>query len=131
MQALREMAKKGTIVIFSSHRMEHVEMFCDRLLILVKGDKVLEGSLKEIKDNYLKKSIRIKGEVDVKGIKEIKGVEKVIKTSDDIIVKVSNMEVVSKVFNVIKNGKNIIKFEVEDPSLNEIFISKVGDYFEE
>ena len=131
MQALREMAKKGTIVIFSSHRMEHVEMFCDRLLILVKGDKVLEGSLKEIKDNYLKKSIRIKGEVDVKGIKGIKGVEKVIKTSDDIIVKVSNMEVVSKVFNVIKNGKNIIKFEVEDPSLNEIFISKVGDYFEE
>lgn len=131
MQALREMAKKGTIVIFSSHRMEHVEMFCDRLLILVKGDKVLEGSLKEIKDNYLKKSIRIKGEVDVKGIKEIKGVEKVIKTSDDIIVKVSNMEVVSKVFNVVKNGKNIIKFEVEDPSLNEIFISKVGDYFEE
>ena len=131
MQALREMAKKGTIVIFSSHRMEHVEMFCDRLLILVKGDKVLEGSLKEIKDNYLKKSIRIKGEVDVKGIKEIKGVEKVIKTSDDIIVKVSNMEVVSKVFNVIKNGKNIIRFEVEDPSLNEIFISKVGDYFEE
>jgi len=131
MQSLREMAKKGTIVIFSSHRMEHVEMFCDRLLILVKGDKVLEGSLKEIKDNYLKKSIRIKGEVDVKGIKEIKGVEKVIKTSDDIIVKVSNMEVVSKVFNVIKNGKNIIKFEVEDPSLNEIFISKVGDYFEE
>ena len=131
MQALREMAKKGTIVIFSSHRMEHVEMFCDRLLILVKGDKVLEGSLKEIKDNYLKKSIRIKGEVDVKGIKEIKGVEKVIKTSDDIIVKVSNMEVVSKVFNVIKNGKNIIKFEVEDPSLNEIFVSKVGDYFEE
>ncbi len=131
MTALKEMAKKGTIVIFSSHRMEHVEMFCDRLLILVKGEKVLEGSLKEIKDNYLKKSIRIKGEVDVKGIKEIKGVEKVIKTSDDIIVKVSNMEVVSKVFNVIKNGKNIIKFEVEDPSLNEIFVSKVGDYFEE
>ena len=131
MTALKEMAKGGTIVIFSSHRMEHVEMFCDRLLILVKGDKVLEGSLKEIKDNYLKKSIRIKGEVDVKGIKEIKGVEKVIKTSDDIIVKVSNMEVVSKVFNVIKNGKNIIRFEVEDPSLNEIFVSKVGDYFEE
>ncbi len=131
MTALKEMAKGGTIVIFSSHRMEHVEMFCDKLLILVKGEKVLEGSLRKIKENYLKKSIRIKGEVDVKGIKEIKGVEKVIKTPDDIIVKVSNMEVVSKVFNVIKNGKNIIKFEVEDPSLNEIFVSKVGDYFEE
>ena len=131
MTALKEMAKGGTIVIFSSHRMEHVEMFCDRLLILVKGEKVLEGSLKEIKENYLKKSIKIKGDIDIKKLKEIKGVEKIIKTSDDIIVKVSSIDIVSKVFNVIKNCKNIIKFEVEDPSLNEIFISKVGDYFEE
>ena len=131
MTALREMAKKGTMVIFASHRMEHVELFCDKLLILVKGEKVLEGSLKEIKENYLKKSIKIKGDIDIKKIKEIKGVEKVIKTSDDIIVKVSSIDIVSKVFNVIKNCKNIIKFEVEDPSLNEIFISKVGDYFEE
>ena len=131
MAALREMAKKGTMIIFSSHRMEHVEMFCDRLLILVKGEKVLEGSRKEIKDSYLKKSIKIKGDIDVKKIKEIKGVEKVIKTSDDIIVKVENMSIVKKVFNVIKSCNNIIKFEVEDPSLNEIFVSKVGDYFEE
>ena len=131
MTALREMAAKGTIVIFASHRMEHVEMFCDRLLILVKGDKVLEGSLKDIKNEYLKKSIKIKGDIDIKKIKEINGVERVIKTSDDIIVKVANIDIVKKVFNVIKNSKNIIKFEVEDPSLNEIFISKVGDYFEE
>ncbi len=131
MTALREMAVKGTIVIFASHRMEHVEMFCDRLLILVKGDKVLEGSLKDIKNEYLKKSIKIKGDIDIKKIKEIKGVERVIKTSDEIIVKVANIDIVKKVFNVIKNSKNIIKFEVEDPSLNEIFISKVGDYFEE
>ena len=131
MTALREMAKKGTMVIFASHRMEHVELFCDKLLILVKGEKVLEGSLKEIKENYLKKSIKIKGDIDIKKLKEIKGVEKIIKTSDDIIVKVSSIDIVSKVFNVIKNCKNIIKFEVEDPSLNEIFISKVGDYFEE
>lgn len=131
MTALREMAKKGTMVIFASHRMEHVELFCDKLLILVKGEKVLEGSLKEIKENYLKKSIKIKGDIDIKKLKEIKGIEKIIKTSDDIIVKVSSIDIVSKVFNVIKNCKNIIKFEVEDPSLNEIFISKVGDYFEE
>ena len=53
MTALREMAKKGTMVIFASHRMEHVELFCDKLLILVKGEKVLEGSLKEIKEIIL------------------------------------------------------------------------------
>lgn len=131
MIALKEMAKRGTSVIFSSHRMEHVEMFCDRLLILVKGKKVLEGSLKEIKENYLKKVIHIKGDIDINLVKEIDGVENINKTSDDIIVRVNNIDIVSKVFNVVKKGNNIIKFLVEDPTLNEIFVSKVGDYFEE
>ncbi len=131
MTSLKEMAKKGTSVIFSSHRMEHVEMFCDRLLILVKGKSVLEGSLKDIKNNYLKKRIHIKGNVDIKRIKEVEGVEKVYKTSEEIIVNVSSINIVDKVFNVVKKGDNIIKFMVEDPTLNEIYVSKVGDYFEE
>lgn len=131
MNVLKEMAKKGTIVIFSSHRMEHVESFCEKLLILVKGKKVLDGSLREIKEDFLKKIVHIKGEVDIEKIKAIKGVESLNITSDDIVVRVSEMSVVDDVFDVIKKGKHIIKFVVEDPSLNEIFISKVGDYFEE
>ena len=49
MEAIREFKKKGCSIIFSSHRMEHVEMFCEKLVILVKGKAVLEGDLKEIK----------------------------------------------------------------------------------
>ncbi len=131
MNALKEMASKGTIVIFSTHRMEHVESFCEKLLILVSGKKVLDGSLKEIKENYLKKNIHIKGDIDIDKIKSIKGVEEVKETSDDYIIRVEDMSVIDKVFNVVKTGKNIIKFVVEDPTLNEIFISKVGDYYEE
>ena len=131
MDALRDMAKNGTIVIFSSHRMEHVEVFCDRLLILVQGKKVLEGSLKQIKEDYMKKIIHIKGDIDINKIKGINGVESIKKTSDDVIVNVENMSIVDKVFEVVKKGNNIIKFLVEDPSLNDIFVSKVGDYFEE
>ena len=66
MEAIKDLAKKGTIVIFSSHRMEHVEMFCENLLILVKGKPILSGSLKQIKEDYQKKFIHIVGEVDEK-----------------------------------------------------------------
>ena len=57
--------EKGTSIIFSTHRMEHVELFCDKIVILVKGNNVLSGRLKDIKENYKKKNIFIKGEVDI------------------------------------------------------------------
>ncbi len=130
MEAIKDLAKKGTIVIFSSHRMEHVEMFCENLLILVKGKPILSGSLKQIKEDYQKKFIHIVGEVDEKKIAKIKGVEDINKTPEEIIVKIANKDLINKVFDIVKEGKNITRFNVEDPTLNEIFVSKVGESIE-
>ena len=128
--AIKEISKKGTIVIFSSHRMEHVEMFCEELLILVKGKSILKGSLKQIKEDYQKKFIHLIGDIDIDKVKNIKGVENIEKTPEEYIIKIESKKIVQKVFNVIKNEKNITKFFVEDPTLNEIFVSKVGDILE-
>ena len=130
MEAIKDISKKGTIVIFSSHRMEHVEMFCDNLTILVKGKSILQGSLKKIKEDYQKKFIHIDGDIDLDKLKKVVGVEKVDKTPNEYIVKISSKDIVNDVFDVVKKGKNITKFVVEDPTLNEIFVSKVGDVFE-
>ena len=129
-EVLREMSDNGSIVIFSSHRMEHVELFCERLLILVKGKSILEGSSKEIKENYRKKSIHIIGDFPINKVKEIKGVINVEKTPEEYIVRVESKDIVNDVFRVIKEGKNIVKFFVEDPTLDEIFVSKVGEVYE-
>ncbi len=129
-KVITDLSKKGSMIIFSSHRMEHVELFCKKLLILIKGKTVLEGNLSEIKKNYRKKNIIIKGDIDISSIKKISGVENVIEKSDEIEVKISNLEVAEKVFKIISKGKNITKFIVEEPSLNEIFISKVGEAYE-
>jgi len=129
-EILKELSSKGTIVIFSSHRMEHVEMFCDRLLILVEGKTILSGSLKEIKENYRKKNIHINANVQVKDLKNIKGVENVSKTKEDIVVQISDSSYIDNVFNVIKKCDNVTKFVVEDPTLNEIFVSIVGDVYD-
>ncbi len=130
MDVIREISNKGTIVIFSSHRMEHVEMFCEKLLILVKGKSILQGELKQIKNDYQKKFIHIIGDIDIDKIKKIDGVESIEKTPEEYIVKISSKDIIEKVFNVIKNEKNITKFFVEDPTLNEIFVSKVGEILE-
>lgn len=125
-----EMSKKGSIIIFSSHRMEHVELFCKKLAIILKGKTVLEGYLSDIKEKYRKKDIFIKGDIKKSDLEKIDGVLEVIEKADELEVKIENKEVASKVFDKVSKSKNVTKFVVEEPSLNEIFVSKVGESFE-
>ena len=128
-EAIIDLKNKGCSIIFSSHQMEYIEDFCEKLVILVKGKPILEGNLKDIKESYAKKNILIKGDVDVDEIKKIKGVISVGLEKGEYVVKIENKEVASKVFAKIKNN-NITKYDVEEPSLNEIFIESVGGIHE-
>ena len=130
MSVIREFKEKGKMIIFSSHRMEHVELFCEKLVILLKGKTVLSGSLKEIKKNYRKKVIRINGNVDMDALRNCKGVIEVNEEALDIIVKIESDEYVEDVCKIVKKGSDITKFVVEDASLNEIFVSLVGVAYE-
>ena len=128
-EAIIDLKNKGCSIIFSSHQMEYIEDFCEKLVILVKGKPILEGNLKDIKESYAKKNILIKGDIDTDEIKKIKGVISVGLEKGEYVVKIENMDVASKVFAKIKNN-NITKYDVEEPSLNEIFIESVGGIHE-
>ena len=125
-----KMSEKGSMIIFSSHRMEHVELFCKKLVVLMQGKPVLEGYLSDIKEKYRKKNIFIKGDVTIKELKNIEGVLSVEKHVDEYEVKIEDSSVVPKVFDILREKNNITKFVVEEPSLNESFVSKVGESFE-
>lgn len=127
--AIIDLKSKGCSIIFSSHQMEYIEDFCEKLIILVKGKVVLEGRLKDIKESYAKKNILIKGDINTDEIKKIKGVIGVTLEKGEYVVKIESRDVASKVFAKIKNN-NITKYDVEEPSLNEIFIEKVGSIHE-
>lgn len=129
-EAIYELQKKGCSIIFSSHQMEHIEQFCEKLTILVKGKTVLEGYLKDIKENYQKKNIIIRGDINMDELLSIKGVLEVTKKANEYEVKIENNEIVEKVFKKISHN-NITKFIVEEASLNEIFIAKVGENYDE
>ena len=124
-----EMSKKGSMIIFSSHRMEHVELFCKKIVIILRGKSVLEGDIKDIKEQYRKKNIFIKGDVTDNDLKNVKGVVDVVKHADELEVKIEDISYVDDVFKKVKN-KQIFKFVVEEPSLNEIFVDKVGESYE-
>lgn len=51
-KAILKLKENGKTIIFSSHRMEHIEMLCEDLIIINKGETLLQGNLQEIKANY-------------------------------------------------------------------------------
>ena len=130
-EAILKLKKEKTIIIFSSHRMDHVEYFCDSLIILVKGKSVLQGKLKDIKNSYKRKNIRVIADLDKTKIEKIKGVLEIEKELGEYVIKVEDESIVDNVFKEISKCKHVEKFLVEAPSLHEIFISKVGESYEE
>ncbi len=124
-----DLQKKKTAIIFSSHRMDHVEMLCEKLLILVRGETVLEGSLKKIKDDFKVKKISIKADVSKKELESIKGVNKVYNDNDSFTLYIDDIKYSKNVFDYIKKKDNVSKYEVSPLSLEEIFISKVGTFY--
>ena len=125
-KAIYKLQKEGCSIIFSSHQMEHIENFCEKLIILVKGKPVVDGYVKDIKKEYKKKNIMIRGEdLPIAEIEKIKGVLSVTKEKDEYMVKIAEDSVAKKVFAKIKD-KDITKYDVTEPTLNEIFIAKVG-----
>ena len=128
-KVILKLAHDGSAIIFSSHRMEHVELFCENLMILVHGKAVLEGNLKNIKEAFQKKSIFIRGSLKIDDIKNIPGVVNVTKINDEFKVQIQSKDYIDQVFDNIKKFK-INKFVVEEPSLNDIFVEKVGESYE-
>ena len=124
-----ELASKGSIIIFSSHRMDHVELFCKKIVVLVKGENVLSGNLLDIKEKYKKKNIIVRGNIDIEDIKKIDGVIDISFNDIEYKIKVTDIDITKKVFDKIKKY-DITKYVIEEASLEEIFIDKVGVAYE-
>ena len=124
--AINELKEKGTIIIFSSHQMNNVELFCEKLLILNKGKTILQGNLKDIKNNYDERRILIKADVTKSELLKLKGVKSVLVKGDEIEVNIENKKFAKDIFEYVSKKKNVLKFEVVELSLHEIFTKEVG-----
>ncbi|MGG1685631.1 ABC transporter ATP-binding protein [Pseudalkalibacillus sp. NRS-1564] len=129
-EAVLDLKNAGTTILFSSHRMEHVEELCEHLCILHKGKAVVSGNLKEIKRSYGKKNIIIDVDFNLTFLENIEGVHHIKQGMNYSTVQIANEQVSQKVLHELMNKGFVRKFELEEPSLNDIFIEKVGAAYE-
>ena len=123
-----DLIKNGKYVIMSAHQMATIEEFCSDILILNKGKTVLQGNLKEIKETYPANRVEIDTKQDIKNYIKDFELEIETETNNNYIIKISDEEKAHKLLNkLILDGVNVDKFEIKKPTLNDIFIEKVGE----
>ncbi|MDY0133670.1 MAG: ATP-binding cassette domain-containing protein, partial [Acholeplasmatales bacterium] len=100
--AIRDFQKKGSMVVFSSHQLDHVESFCEEVVVLEKGEAIINGNIEKIKDDFQKRNIKIIGDnIDLKKLKSIDGVIEVKKEKEIVYVKIENNDVANDVFDYV------------------------------
>jgi len=122
-----EMKEEGRTIIFSTHRMEQVEMICDNICLINRAQMVLEGNLSQIKKQYGKNSIVLAYEGEGGFIRELPEVESVDDYGKFMEIRMAEGSHPQTLLSKLVPRIQIDRFEVKEPTLNAIFIDKVGD----
>ena len=134
-EVVQELIEDGKIVIFSSHQMSYVEQFCEDIVIINQGEVVLEGNLDEIKRSYGKNRLVLKDtERTVEEFSEYckQQLSDVLtvngQTKEAVIVKLTEGKTRRELLEkILAKNIEIEQFDTYKPSLNDIFVERVGD----
>ncbi len=121
-----EMREKGVTIVFSTHRMEQVEMICDDICLINKAEMVLEGNLSRIKKQYGKNTVVLDYAGDASFIQDFSEVEKIDDYGKFMEIKLKEKSDPQVLLQNLVGKIAINKYEIQEPSLNAIFIEKVG-----
>ena len=132
MDTLLDLRREGKAILFSTHRMDQVEKLCDNIAIIYKGRLVLEGAMREIKSRYPANRIHISFSGDDTflnhpSIAQSRNYAGLV----ELILREGAPNAAQEIlFHATAHGTRITRFEVLEPTLEEIFIETVGENIE-
>jgi ABC-2 type transport system ATP-binding protein len=127
---LVDLRSQGRTILFSTHRMDQIEKLCDAISLIHNGNLVLSGSMREIKSHYPRNRVQMLFEGDtgflqhpsIEDAKTYGGRAEIkLRTLDGVVPDAQPL-----LADAIRRGTRINRFEVKEPTLEEIFIEKVG-----
>jgi ABC-2 type transport system ATP-binding protein len=123
-----DLKRSGKTIIFSTHQMEVAEKICDDICLLNRSQKIFEGSLREIKSSFGRNSIAVRCEGGDGVLDDPALVSKVVRHADEAqALLAAGADAQTLLKRLIDSGAVIGKFEMVEPSLNDIFITKVTE----
>lgn len=124
-EEIRQLSLQGKTIIFSTHRMEQVEEICDDIVLINKGSKILEGSVKDLKQRFKENKFRISytGELNESILSDLQVVNK---TESELTVQFAAEHKGNELLRLfVENKVEVTSFNEVLPTINEIFIRQV------
>lgn len=123
---ISDLKSKGKTIIFSTHLMETAERLCDDIILINNGRKIVEGSLREVKASFATNVIALRCTGGEKVLEDKNVVAHLNYTADEAeLILAGGIDPQQFLRKLIESGASVSKFEMIEPSLNDIFIEKV------
>jgi ABC-2 type transport system ATP-binding protein len=127
-EAFGEMRKRGTTLIFSTHQMEMVEELCEAVVLIDRGRLVLGGPILDVKRSSGRQVVRlgVEGDTALPWLAELEGVSVVRSGEDYTELDVRGRDPQDVLSAALARGERVTQFLIADPSIEQIFIERVG-----
>ena len=128
-EAFLEMHRRGKTIIFSTHQLEQVEELCQDIVIIHKGQTIVQGSVQEVKRQHGRNMVRLKldNDPEARWLDTLEGVQVTKRRQDYIEMRIqAHLNPNLIVEAALQHDGIISRFELVEPSLTDIFIEQVG-----
>jgi ABC-2 type transport system ATP-binding protein len=125
---LLELKAERRTIIFSTHMMSQAEQLCDDICLINRSRKVLEGSLREVKSSFGRRSVALRaegGEAVLEDARLVAGVKSFGDYAEVLLADGADAQDLLR--RLVESGARITRFEQVEPSLHDIFLQKVGE----
>lgn len=127
-EVVAELKAQHKTIIFSTHLMETAERLCDDIILINKSQKVIGGTLREVKGSFSKNLIALRAVGGAAILEDKTLVARVVTHADEQEIELAeNADAQILLRKLIESGASISKFEQIEPSLNDIFIEKITE----
>ncbi len=124
---VKEEIANGKIVLFSSHQMNYIEEFCDRIAILNNGSVAIQGDINEIKRNYVRDKLVARSDQAGEILTEL-GACCTKKEDGSLLIQLKSEGQKQEMMKRLTEAYDIDEIKVFEPSLNDIFVEHAGDH---
>src|SRR5207253_3053344 len=125
-EAVLDLKRKGTTVIFSTHDMEAAEKMCDLIFMIHQGKKVLDGPLETIQDTYGSDTVKIQLQGDTARLDDLPGVLQITDFGRWHELRLARHADAQGLLEALMRRGRVLHFEVKRPSLRDVFVRIVG-----
>ncbi len=122
-----DLRQQGATVIFSTHQMEQAQRLCDRLILINRGRKLVEGTMEEIRSRFASRILLLEGKGDFAALANFDGVLDAHCTAGHARLEIAADADPERILRRALDLARLSRYEIQRPDLHEIFVKLVGD----